>query len=132
MILKISLEPLSPYYFGGENKFNEGGEVDGDRRSTYLLHSNPFPQQTGILGMLRNQLLLQNGLLANNNEKVQDCKKAASLIGEKSFKLAGKNDFGVLEQVGMVFMRDADGNAWYPAPLDDVKMKKPEEDEDKD
>ena len=124
MILKISLKPLDKFFFGGENSFKETGGNDNDRRATYLLHSRNYPQQTGILGLIRNQLLLQSGLLSDNSAQVKDKAAAKELIGDKSFRMGATGPYGIIEAVGPVFLGDAGGSSWWPAPLDDVLMKK--------
>jgi hypothetical protein len=53
----LSLKPTGAFFFGGENTFESRGKVN------YLVRSNPFPQQTGILGLLRHLLLDINGML---------------------------------------------------------------------
>lgn len=118
MILKISLQPLSNFFFGGESSFNEGEERP--RRSTYVLHSNKFPQQTGALGLIRNQLLIQSGLLTDNASRVKDKRRACILIGKTGFQLNTPNNFGVIKRISPVFLEASDGAICVPAPLDDV------------
>lgn len=118
MILKISLQPLSNFFFGGESSFNEGDERT--RRSTYVLHSNKFPQQTGALGLIRNQLLIQSGLLTDNASRVKDKRRAKVLIGKTGFRLNAQNNFGVIKRISPVFLESTDGEICVPAPLDDV------------
>ncbi len=122
MILKISLQPLGKFFFGGEAGFNEAGREE-DRRTTYVLHSRYYPQQTGVLGLIRNQLLLQNGLLWDNSARVSDKTAAKTLIGGHGFKVGYKSNFGVIQKIGPVYLESADGSLCPPAPLDDVLMK---------
>lgn len=131
MILKISLRPQGKYFFGGESNFNQFG-ADKMRRSTYMLHSRLFPQQTGALGLLRNQLLLQSGLLSDNTAKVNDRKLAKLLIGDMGFRLDSPiNGYGVIKRISPVFLQSADGALCPAAPLDDVEMKEGSEEEKK-
>lgn len=126
MILKISLRPQGKFFFGGESNFNQTGE-EKKRRSTYVLHSRLFPQQTGALGLLRNQLLLQSGLLSDNTVAVNNKKQAELLIGKTGFRLnTTANDYGVIKRISSVFLQSADGELCPPAPLDDVIMKNKE------
>lgn len=125
MILKISLQPLGKFFFGGENSFNEGDEKN--RRATYVLHSRYYPQQTGVLGLIRNQLLLQNGLLWDNSHKITDKAAAKVLIGEHGFKVGYTGNYGVIQKISPVFLADANGQALPQAPRDDVKMAKDKE-----
>lgn len=122
MILKISLKPLGNFFFGGENGFQEAGDDRENRRTTYRLHSRNYPQQTGVLGMLRNQLLLQNGLLKNNAETVNNRAAAAALIGKHNFRQGYTGSYGVIDSLSPVYVASANGNIWVPGPRDDVKM----------
>jgi len=99
-IYRITLTPLSPFFFGGENTF-------GDDNRNYLVKSNYFPQQTALLGLLRYQLLVQNGLLSDVNGNVVDIEKAQKLIGECSFAPTPDNthnQFGVIENISPIFL----------------------------
>ncbi len=127
MILKISLQPLNNFFFGGESSFNEGDERT--RRTTYVLHSNKFPQQTGALGLIRNQLLIQSGLLADNASRVKDKQRAKLLIGKTGFRLNNPNNFGVIKRISPVFLEATDGQICMPAPLDDVLIPSQKEGE---
>ena len=60
MRYKITLKPLQPYLFGGDNTF---GEIGDKENGTYLVTSRFFPQQSAILGMLKKELMIQNKLL---------------------------------------------------------------------
>lgn len=129
MILKISLRPLNNFFFGGESSFNEPG-VDKSRRTSYVLHSRRFPQQTGALGLIRNQLLLQSGLLSDNTAKIRDKEQAKILIGPHGFRLGAKEEnYGVIRKLSPVFLEAIDGKLCVPAPLDDVQI--PGEENDK-
>lgn len=84
--------PADYYFFGGESTFDQSG---GERN--YLVRSNPLPQQTGIIGLLRH-CLVEAGLDA----------------GEESFnpaisKLTGQNPdhqtFGLLEGISPLFLQ---------------------------
>ncbi len=132
MILRISLKPLDKFFFGGENSFNEGNKSDRDpsnRRSTYILHSRHFPQQTGALGLIRNQLLLQSGLLADNTERIakSDRAKARLLIGRHNFRKGYTDNYGVIKRISPVYLEAEDGQICPPAPLDDCLMKDKDE-----
>jgi len=100
----VRLKPLGNFFFGGENY------ADSDRRAFYLQHSEPLPQQTTLLGMLRYQLLLQNKHLQrvaykNHSQlSVKDEAKAAALIGTHSFEMDGNHSFGVLQRLSPVFL----------------------------
>ncbi len=128
MILKISLRPLDKFFFGGEGSFRED-DKDDSRRSTYLLHSRYFPQQTGVLGLVRNQLLLQSGLLESNASRMSkgNRHKAKMLIGPQNFVKEKTDDFGVIQRISPVFLLGAEGAICTPAPLDDRTIPDPED-----
>jgi len=92
----ISLKPLTPYFFGGENTF-------GENNINYFAHSNYLPQQTTLLGFLRYELLAQNNLLGSDPIK----NDFASLIGKDSFKKINgifTNSFGSIKNISPVFL----------------------------
>jgi len=98
----VTLKPLAPYYFGGENSFDEDNV-------NYFVRSNYLPQQTTILGFLRYELLLQNGLLGTDPETA-DWK---GLIGESSFqKKDGSfaSGFGAIKKISPVFLSNGRQN----------------------
>ena len=128
MILKISLRPLDKFFFGGEGSFRED-DKDDSRRSTYLLHSRYFPQQTGVLGLVRNQRLLQSGLLESNASRMSkgNRHKAKMLICPQNFVKEKTDDFGVIQRISPVFLLGAEGAICTPAPLDDRAIPDPED-----
>ena len=85
-IYRICLTPLDTFFFGGEQTFGQ------DDESNYYAVSNKYPQQTALLGMLRQELLFQNG-------------KDFSLIGDKSFSIDGSStDFGIIKKLSPIFI----------------------------
>jgi len=85
----VLLQPLAPFFFGGE----QGQTAD------YYLTGNYFPQQTALLGLVRHQLLIQNGLL--HGGRISDTGKAANLVGSESFQYNSVNQsFGVIKNIG--------------------------------
>lgn len=128
MILKITLRPTKPFFFGSEGSFKEldkNNETD-ERRSSYLLCSQYFPQQTSVLGLLRHQLLLQSGLLPDSTKPLDPAnrKKAAVLIGPRSFHADDETqDFGAIKGISPVYLQGSDGAICVPAPLDDQLRK---------
>lgn len=99
----IKLTPHHRFFFGGEGSF---GGTDGEQ-ANYLVKSNYFPQQTGILGLIRHQLLIQNDLLKTG--KISDKIKAKVLIGEKSFRMGQDNlTFGVIKNISPVMIAKDD------------------------
>lgn len=91
---KISLQPLGPYFFGGENTFGEDG-------TAYFVQSKYLPQQTALLGLLRYELLAQNNLLGRFDKKIW-----ADLIGEASFQYPSDTiqNFGAIKKMSSLFL----------------------------
>jgi len=126
-ILKITLTPLGRFFFGGEIVFG-GDNAQDERRRSYLVHSNIFPQQTSILGMLREQLLRQNDLLYpwDSSSKKERAKK---LIGNTGFGLTFEpkgntalkdtESFGFIRELSPLLLEDSEGNLMQPMPLDE-------------
>ncbi|MEL6676284.1 MAG: type III-B CRISPR module-associated Cmr3 family protein [Bacteroidota bacterium] len=114
----VKLRPHSHYYFGGEYGLGEG-----DRRN-YLVFSRQWPQQTTLLGMVRYRLLQAKGWLAEPGKPIPDKEAAASLIGEKGFRLPTEEqglknpqDFGVIKKLSPIFLMKKDESYLraYPA-----------------
>ncbi len=92
---KIDLRPMDVFFFGGEQHFGEGEDAN------YFVRSNYFPQQSGILGMLRHQLLIQNDCIPitpTNKTTV------SGLIGEESFDIHTAKTFGAIQQISPLFI----------------------------
>ena len=89
----IRLRPIGKYFFGGETHH----ELDSRRQ--YFHRSNPYPQQTSLLGMVRHQLLLQHGLIPLHEG--QNAEAAIDLIGANGFD--GQSDhFGVIASISPI------------------------------
>lgn len=109
----IRWKPLGNLFFGGENY------DDSERRAFYLQHARPFPQQSGLLGLLRYELLRQNGHLGRSAPDapytVQDPGRAAALIGHHSFEIGKNHSYGALRRLSPVFLWH-NGQAYHPFP----------------
>ena len=99
----ITLKPLDKFFFGGERTLGQGNYTN------YFVKSNHFPQQTGLLGLIRYELLAQKNMLATKGKKVPDAAK--KLIGSHSFKLSKgekdqfiENDFGAISKLSPLFI----------------------------
>jgi CRISPR-associated protein Cmr3 len=93
----ITFKPITPFFFGGENTFGEGTEVNFFARSNYL------PQQTTLLGFLRYELLQQNNLIGSNPSE----NNWNQLIGPASFLMQNghfTSDFGAIKNLSPVFL----------------------------
>jgi CRISPR-associated protein Cmr3 len=140
----ITLTPIDKFFFGGEITFTRGKDekkelkrlTDEEKElknfdeafSSYIVKSNPFPQQTSLLGMLRFLLLSSdNDLFALNKIKQGKQNAVAKLIGETSFNL-NNNDFSRIEfgKIKFIFPcfiqrqtgKDTEWQNYIPAPFD--------------
>lgn len=105
----ITLKPLTPFFFGGENTF-------GEDNVNYFAKSNYLPQQTTLLGLIRYELLTQNKLLGTDPLS----EKWADLIGSKSFESTNAeftSSFGVIKNISPVFIIE-DDIAYIPQAID--------------
>ena len=101
---QVMLEPEGPYFFGQELIAELGNRQDYFRRSAR------FPQQSTLLGMLRHQLLLQNGLaipqVAEGN--------ANGLIGVRGFFPSEATwGYGKIKQLGPVHLAKEASGAYF-------------------
>ena len=92
------LTPLDKFYFGKERH---------PIRPSYYMESNPFPQQTGILGLVRHFLLLSTG-------KISDKEKWDDLIGDKSFNGTADQKFGKIINVYPAFIYSDKKKVLFP------------------
>lgn len=101
----ISLTPAGVFFFGNEQTFGDG------TNENYFACSNPFPQQTTLLGMLRKQVLIQAGLYKEKPDDYSEADKIkmAGLIGDKSFNAESENqEFGRIRGLSPVFLKCRD------------------------
>lgn len=94
----VTLRPTGNFYFGSEKHFSFGGK-------NYLVKSNPFPQQTTLLGMLRYELLRKANLL-NGKNKAEE----AQLIGPAGFSTTNTKGYGIIHSISPVFLHEARNN----------------------
>jgi CRISPR-associated protein Cmr3 len=98
-IIQIVLKPQGFFFFGGEKRFSgNDGEVN------YFAASTFFPQQSGLLGLLRQLILEKNGLIPLDSEAKKT--QAAKLIGTNSFMPSKKEttDFGAIKLLSPIFL----------------------------
>ena len=102
----VTLSPLEPFLFGGDNTFGKlGDEING----TYLVKSRQFPQQSAILGMLKKEIMTQNNLLTRQlkGERVEpkNKQKAENLVGVEKFDIFSKSiqNFGKIKNISPMF-----------------------------
>lgn len=99
----IRLTPVGLFFFGGEQTFGDGTNAN------YYARSNPFPQQTTLLGMLRKEVLIQCQCDLFKEKpgdyEASDKLKMSAKIGDESFNLTKTNqDFGVIKTLSPVFI----------------------------
>jgi hypothetical protein len=125
----ITLTPTERFFFGGEIVF--GGDGADQRRRSYLVKSRCLPQQTSLLGLVREQTLAANNQL--RRMAGFDLAKARTLVGNTGFHLPGKADgtglplpFGAIQTLSPLSLRRTkikeDGkleqSCWHPVALD--------------
>jgi len=102
---KIDLRPMDVFFFGGEQHFGE------DEDANYFVRSNYFPQQSGVLGMLRHQLLIQNDCMPITKK---NSGTVSSLIGYESYNIEKSElKFGAIEKISPLFISNA-GELLFP------------------
>ncbi|MEM6342922.1 MAG: type III-B CRISPR module-associated Cmr3 family protein [Bacteroidota bacterium] len=112
----VRLIPLNGFFFGGERNFVTDGEKN------YLVQSRKFPQQTTLLGMLRQEILIQQGVSKmEEGKQSESAKEWAKLIGPKSFQLnpnKQKQAFGWIKAISPAYMFRED-HLYQILPKDD-------------
>ena len=96
----IKLTPLDRFFWGGEKTFG----IDNEN---YFVKSRLFPQQTTVLGMLRQEFLMQNNILVQKGDSLEltDKEKAKELVGGKSFSINSEiTEFGKIQSLSPVFI----------------------------
>jgi len=105
---KITLKPLQPFLFGGDNTY---GKIGDKENGTYQTTSRCFPQQSAILGMLKKELMIQKGLLTRKirGEWVdkQKTEEAKEFIGDEKFDICKQEsqNFGVIKNISPIFLQ---------------------------
>jgi CRISPR type III-B/RAMP module-associated protein Cmr3 len=102
----IKFKPLEPYFFGGEKTLGGGDE------QSYFAESRNLPQQTGILGALRYQLLQVNNALSGQS----DFNKADAIIGPSSFvyNAPKAQSFGMIKGISPLFLMNSEDEIFIP------------------
>ena len=103
----ITLTPLEPYLFGGDNTF---GKIGDKSEGSYIVSSRAFPQQSAVLGMLRREMMIQAGLLTRKvrGEWVDsnNVNSAKDLVGDEKFDILSDSiqNFGKINELGAIFL----------------------------
>lgn len=112
-IYRVLLTPLGNFFFGGQKQTEVENEKD------YYIKSLYYPPQTVILGMLRQELLIQNGLFPLDKVDKEGKEKAVHLIGEASFDPTSMaQEFGVIEELSPVFIMREKKHIFHISPMD--------------
>lgn len=112
-IVKVTLKPLEPYFFGGK-------DANNSNERKYLIKSNEMPSQTSLFGILR-YLCIEN---PQADFSVLDADKAR--MGEKSFSIIEKensenneDEFGKIKSISPLFLsKENDDKCLIKAPKD--------------
>lgn len=107
-IYQFILTPVDQFFFGGEKHDTKGETIN------YFVESNPYPQQTTILGLVRYFLLLKHNLIGTDKIKTE----GENLIGLSSFDFDAKKQlFGKIESISSLYFVKQ-GSNYFPAPFD--------------
>ncbi|GAA0182525.1 type III-B CRISPR module-associated Cmr3 family protein [Clostridium sediminicola] len=114
----VTLKPIGSFFFSGEKSFKYD-----ESKKNYFARSNKFPQQTSILGMIRKELLIREGLFKEDGKyENKDKNKIYKLIGKNGFEVGiVKEKIGVIKNLSPVFIRD--GKKYYISIPKDHKKK---------
>lgn len=115
----VRLKPMGSFFFGSERTFGLGNDNEN-----YIIQSEYFPQQTSILGMLRKEILVIKGLIRDDWDYKSMQSQINKLIGKESFNInnIGKQNFGVIETISPVFIKE--GDKYFNTIPKDHKVKK--------
>ena len=103
----VTLKPLEPFMFGGDQTFGQLGDKEA---GSYLVKSRMFPQQTALLGMLKKEMMVQAGYLTRKlrGEWVDKQKKAKAekLVGTEKFNMLSQTtqDLGSIAKLSPLFL----------------------------
>lgn len=96
----VRLKPIDCYYFGGETTLGEG------KAQNYYVKSNRLPQVSALVGIIRYEILRQNGLLSYDPEQGGMLKQVEQLVGPQGFSMGdGSNAFGIIRKLSPLFWR---------------------------
>ncbi len=131
--LLITFTPINRFFFGGSYSLED----------SFYAESLKFPQPTTILGCLRHNILVQNGILPPI--AIINPKNIAARIGEEGKKLTGTSmvnglddpddNFGIIKKISPVFIVKFEKNEiadfLFPASADVVTKKEKNEKKEK-
>jgi CRISPR-associated protein Cmr3 len=123
----VTLKPLEAFMFGGDQTFGKHGDKEA---GSYLVKSRKFPQQTALLGMLRQELMIQAGLLTRKRRGVwvdkQKKAQAIALVGSEKFDMLAKakQDLGSIKNLSPVFLMQNNKRYIQKANIDTFPYEK--------
>lgn len=120
---QFTLKPIDNFFFGNEINFRPGIDND-DKKMSYIIRSNKFPQQTTILGMLRKEILIKEGKFSED-WRYEDKEVIDELIGKESFKIEKtEQSFGKIKKMSPVLIFNKSDNKLYlTCPLNHKQKK---------
>lgn len=109
----VTLRPIGSYFFGGEVTLGDGTSQN------YFVESSILPQASTLLGLMRYEVLRQNGLLSYDPSDPKVLEQIYKLIGQTGFSLETPvEQYGIIHKISPVFLTD--GQQFYTAmPLDE-------------
>jgi CRISPR-associated protein Cmr3 len=122
----VTLTPLEPFLFGGDNTY---GKVGDKENGTYLVKSRQFPQQSALLGMLKREIMTQSGVLSRKVRgewvDIHNKAKAKGLVGEEKFdiKSPALQNFGAIKSLGTVFLMQNNTPYMKKVAIDNYEYK---------
>lgn len=120
-IYKIRLMPMDKFFFGSERTF-------GADNADYFVRSNPLPQQTALLGLLRYKLLEMRGwLVGSDGSKHGNPAEISELIGLKGFDGLDVDSYGCIQSLSPCFLESGANSFWLPGPKNRDFLFSPEE-----
>lgn len=110
----VRLTPIGSYFFGGEVTFGEGG------KQNYYVKSNPLPQVSSLLGLMRYEVLRQQGKLSYSKDETT-LREIETLIGQQGFSINYKTDsYGIIRSISPIFIENQSEERFYTRmPLDE-------------
>lgn len=100
--IQVTLKPLDYFFFGTNETFDFGAKGI----KNYSVKSNPFPQQTGLLGLLRHAFLT-----------------AGYAIGESFNPVKPVQNFGLIKSISPQYLIRNGNEVYYKCPLPMQKVR---------
>lgn len=121
----VKMKPLEPFAFGSDQSFNYEG-ISGSKKSSYIIRTREFPEQTTVFGMIRYMILKERKLVKTDFQYSKEEKdKMYQSIGKESFRFLvdEKQDFGELHSISPVFLMNQEGQHIIRNPFHNTDLK---------